>query len=160
MQLEFFKFEFYVNLCYNIIMLQYNNVHKEESMSEINLKKRVKSERFRQAVLKFIFETQTVQDIIDENGFLKGGYIDYYLFHSDEYSKEELADNIKFCSTVQYLGKAALSDYVRDHKTITVRTALFLASSHIIFQYKYYDKKFQEWQYQVYELLTFQNLTC
>lgn len=131
-------------------------------MSQINLKKRIKTERFLNSLLNFIVETQTVQDIVDENGFYKdGGYMEYYLIHSKDFSREELEDNIKFCSTVQHLldlsKKISLCE---EYKTITVEKVLELANADIICMYEFHDKKFEEWQVQVFKLLTFQNLTC
>lgn len=131
-------------------------------MLQINLKKRIKTERFSKALLNFIVETQTVQDIVDENGFYKdGGYMEYYLIHSKEFSREELEDNIKFCSTVQHLlnlSKKILSH--EEYKTITAEKVLELANADIICMYEFHERKFEEWQIRVFELLTFQNLTC
>ena len=131
-------------------------------MSEINLKKRVKTERFLKALFHFIIETQTIQDIVDENGYFKdGGYLDYYLIHANEFSREEFEDNVKFCRTMQYLSKLiSLQQELEKCKTITVKRALSLAEADIIFKYEFHDKKFKECQQQVFELLTFQNLSC
>ena len=128
-------------------------------MSEINLKKTIKTERFRSILFKFLVESQTVQDIVDENAYLKGGYTEYYLIRSNEFSREEFEDNVKFCNTMEHLGKLLCEDAIKTRKTITIQSVLLFANAELIFQYKFHDKKFQEWQYRVFEILTFQNLT-
>lgn len=130
-------------------------------MSKINLKKRVKKERFLKALFHFLVETQTVQDIVDEKGCFKdGGYLDYYLIHANEFSREAFEDNVKFCRTVEYLSKLISLQQLEKCKTITIKRVLSLADADIIFKYEFHDKKFKEWQQQVFELLTFQNLSC
>lgn len=134
-------------------------------MSTINRKKRVNKERFLKAVRVFIFETFTLFDVIDENeSFFKGGgYLDYYLVHASKFSREDLEDNIMFCQAINYLAKLTMefseSEGLKKTKTITVDRALALSNAIVIFNYKFHNKKFIEWQKQVFQLLTFEKLT-
>lgn len=112
-------------------------------------------------MFNFLVETQIVQDVIDEKGHFKdGGYLDYYLIHANEFKKEELEDNIKFCRTVEYLSELFWLEELKESKTIMVERILFLSNAEIIFKYQFHDEKFKEWQKQVLKILTFQNLSC
>lgn len=130
-------------------------------MSKINLKKRVKTERFLKAFFNFLVESQTIQLIVDEKGCLKdGGYLDYYLIHASDFTRKGFEDHVKFCRTIEHLSNLISLQEEEKCKTITVKRVLSLANADIIFKYEFNSKKLKEWQQQIFELLTFQNLSC
>ena len=88
----------------------------------------------------------------------KGGYYEYYLIHSDEYSKEEIADFSKFFNTLYHLNNMLNIPELKDRKFFTVEKLLRLSSACMIFEYKYSKKEFQEWQDRLFKILTLQEL--
>lgn len=129
-------------------------------MLEINLKKRVKTERFLDSLLDFIVNTQGIADSIsEESESVKGGFMDYYLINAKKFSREQFEDNVKYCKTMSYLAEVVFSKELKKFKTITVEKAMFATKANIIFKYEFYEKKFQEWQQQLFEIITFQHLT-
>lgn len=128
-------------------------------MSEINLKRRVNTRRFQKALAAYLINSQTLQIVVDENGILKeGGYLDYYLIHSDKFSKEEFEDHVKFCKSYEHLSPLVFDSCFKT-KTVSIKQVLFSAHADIIFKYKFNDPKFQIWQEHIWEILTFQDLT-
>ena len=127
-------------------------------MEEINFKRRVKTKRFLKSLFIFMVNSEAL-DFRAANSDLNVGHVDYYLIHSDEYTKEEFEDNIKFAKTMEYLNRIiSLKSNLEEYLTISVEKVWAIANADVIFKFSFHNPKFKEWQSKLFELLTFQNL--
>ena len=127
-------------------------------MSTIDCRKKVKAEQFQRALSAFVINSQDLLDFGDKSKAIKhGGMIDYYLINSNQFSREEFEDAIKFCKANEYLAEPIFKSFKTE--TISVDDALQSACAEIIFKYEFHAKKFKDWQLHVFEILTFKDLT-
>lgn len=116
--------------------------------------KRISVKKISDILFKFTVDTILLVLEHDKNG----GYLEYYLMHSDEYTYEEVTDYIKCFNTIGHLQNMLNIPKIKEKKFVDVEQLLRYSSACMIFEYKYHQDFLKEWQDRLFKILTLQEL--
>ena len=125
-----------------------------EFLAEHGNKKRISRNKISNILLNFIWNSLVKFQKAEWTS--KGGYYEYYLINSDEFSKEEIVDFSMFFNTIDHLKNLIVIPTPIDKEYLTVKDLFHYSGACMIFEYKYKNQALQAWQDQLFRILTLQ----